>query len=207
MSAAPRSDIDLLDAWRQGDQSAGSELFGRHYAAVARFFHNKAPDVAADLVQQTFLACVESTERFRGDSSVRTLLFAIAHHQLGNHYRRRKRTPETDELFEDCSLALSPGPTTIIAKAQEERLLLEALRRIPLTYQIVLEFYYWEQLDAQAIAEVTGVPLGTAKTRIRRGRELLEQALSEIAESKNVLKSTLSNLEDWARGLRAAEKK
>jgi RNA polymerase sigma-70 factor, ECF subfamily len=203
MSAGPCSDIDLLDAWRHGDEGAGSVLFGRHYAAIARFFHNKAPEAAEDLVQQTFLACVEGSERFRGDASVRTLLFAIAHNQLRNHYRRRRRQPETDDLFDECSRSLSPGPTTLIAKAQEERLLLEALRLIPLAYQIVLEFHYWEQLDAQAIAEITGVPLGTAKTRIRRGRQLLEQAMSEIAESRNVLESTLSNLEDWARGLRA----
>lgn len=202
MSADPRTDTELLDAWRRGDERAGSVLFGRHYAAMARFFRNKAPDAAEDLMQQTFLACVEGSERFRGDASVRTLLFAIAHNQLRNHYRQKRRLPETDDVFDACSRDLSPGPTTLIARVQEERLLLEGLRSIPLAYQIVLELHYWERLDGQTIAEITGAPLGTVKTRIRRGRQLLEQAMSDIAESRKVLESTLSNLEDWARGLR-----
>lgn len=62
---APRSDEELLAAWRAGERRAGELLFERYYEPVARFFFNKT-DAAAELIQQTFLACVEGAAKFRG---------------------------------------------------------------------------------------------------------------------------------------------
>ena len=58
------------------------------------------------------------------------------------------------------------------------------------------------RLTAADIAEITEAPLGTIKTRIRRGRQLVEDQLGELADSAELLQSTVSNLEDWARDLR-----
>jgi hypothetical protein len=58
-------------------------------------------------------------------------------------------------------------------------------------------------LTAAEIGAVLDLPLGTAKTRIRRGRALLEVQLRGIADSPELLHSTLANLEGWARQLRA----
>lgn len=70
----------------------GEQLFERHFDAVYRFFSSKADaSEISDLVQQTFLACVEAVESFEGHSSVRTYIFAIARHQLFRHYRKRTR--------------------------------------------------------------------------------------------------------------------
>jgi DNA-directed RNA polymerase specialized sigma24 family protein len=58
-AATAATDIELLEAWRGGDRRAGEQLFERHYAAVARFFRNKLEFGVDDLIQRTFLACVE----------------------------------------------------------------------------------------------------------------------------------------------------
>jgi DNA-directed RNA polymerase specialized sigma24 family protein len=100
------SDQELLRAWRAGDREAGGTLFERHFAAIRRFFRNKVDHQVEDLVQRTFTACVEARDRFRGDSSFRTYLFAIAHNVLRDHIRRRRRG--TEEL----DLDVRPRPST-----------------------------------------------------------------------------------------------
>ena len=84
------SDVELLDAWRRGDASAGEQLFDRHFASVRRFFRSKAPaSEVEDLVQQTFELCVQHVEQFRGDARFVTYLLAIARSQLHRWLRRR----------------------------------------------------------------------------------------------------------------------
>ena len=97
---------------------------------------------------------------------------------------------------------LGPTPTTLLARAQETQLLLQALRKIPLESQIILELYYWENSTAKDIADVLEIPEGTARTRIRRAKQLLEAQLAALAATPALLQSTVSDLESWARHLR-----
>lgn len=196
------TDADLLQAWADGNKSAGEELFERHFEAIARFFRNKLPADSQheDLIQQTFLGCVEARDRFRGDASFRSFLFAIAHNQLGKHWRSRSR----DRLdFQTISaFDIDPSPSVIIARDQDQRQLLLALRRIPLESQVALELHYWEAMTAAEIGEVLGVPLGTAKTRIRRAKQLLEAELHALELSGPNANLTGSGLDTWARRVR-----
>lgn len=198
----PSSDIELLDAWRAGDQAAGEQLFERHFAAVARFFRNKVSSGVDDLIQTTFLGCLEARDRFRGDASFRTFLFAVAHNVLRHHFRRTRREDARIDFGQFSVQDLAPGPSSVVAKKAEQRLVLQALRRIPVDYQVVLELYFWEPLKAHEIAQVLDVPEGTVRTRIRRAKQLLEEQLRELAESPEQLSRTTGSLEDWARGIR-----
>lgn len=197
-----RTDSELLLAWRDGDKSAGKDLFARHYDAVARFFRNKVGAEAPDLVQKTFLGCLESIERFRGSGSFRSFLFAVAYRQLCKHYRTRSTERDRFDVGSVTAYDVDPTPSRVLAQRQEQRLLLEALRRIPIAYQVVLELHYWEQMSASEIAEALGDPLGTIKSRIRRGRELLEEQITTLAGSGEERTSTVGNLEQWAAQLR-----
>ncbi|MEM9462722.1 MAG: sigma-70 family RNA polymerase sigma factor [Myxococcota bacterium] len=198
------TDPELLDAWRAGDLSAGDELFNRHFAAIHRFYRNKVSDGLEDLVQQTFMACVEGRERFRNDSSFRTYLFGVAHNLLRDHYRAQRREPEALDFGKSSASAVDAGagPSTVVGKRREERLLLEALRSIPLDSQIVLELYYWEEMSASQTAAVLGVPEGTVRGRVRRAKQLLKAELSKLARSPNELETTVGNLDRWAAALR-----
>ncbi|HRI06633.1 MAG TPA: sigma-70 family RNA polymerase sigma factor [Nannocystaceae bacterium] len=196
------SDEALLDAWRRGDRRAGEALFERHYEPIARFFRNKVAGDSSDLIQRTFLALVESQERFRGESSFRTFLFAVAHNVLGRHYRQKRRDGERLDFLTVSAHDLGPSPPSLLARRDEERILLTALRRIPLDYQVVLELYFWEKMTAAELAEVIGVPEGTARTRIRRAKQLLEIAIAEVGASPLLIQSTLAGLERWAADVR-----
>lgn len=195
-------DATLLHAWRHGDKRAGRELFARYYDLVARFFSNKVSTDRADLVQGTFMACLEKVDQLRNAESFRSFLFSIARFEL-LHYYRRKHKREVAFDSDDMSICdLDPSPSAVIAQHQEQRLLLQGLRRIPVDLQIVLELSYWEKMNTPEIASALGIAPGTVKSRVRRAREKLDAALAEIAESPALLESTVANLEDWANGLR-----
>lgn len=201
MSARP-TDIELLEAWRSGDTEAGSALFERHFDCLARFFANKIPTGLDDLVQQTFLGAVEARDRFRGEAQFKTFLLRIAHNTLCKHYRRQRVRGEEPDFSVTAVQDLGPSPSVVAAKRAEQRILLEALRRIPLDLQVVLELAYWERSSATQIAEILELPPGTIKTRIRRAKQLLREAIEALSGSAAELQSTVDGLDRWADSLR-----
>lgn len=196
------SDAELLAAWTRGDLDAGARLFERHFEAVARFFRNKVDGPIDDLVQKTFLGCVEGRERLRGDAGFRAYLFGVARNVLSKYWRGRLSGAREVDLDTESVVALGASPTSVYARDRGQLTMLNALRRIPLDSQIVLELCYWEAMTAAEIAEVLGIPLGTAKTRIRRARDLLSMRLRDLATGRLAVHSTGMRLATWARGVR-----
>src|SRR5690606_25014472 len=109
-------------------------------------------------MQETFVASVESRERVEDASRFRAYLLRIAYHVFCRHLRQRSPGAAAADLDEVSVEQLEPGAVSVIARTQEQRLLLEALRSIPVNYQVVLELHYWEGLKTNRIAEVLGVP-------------------------------------------------
>jgi RNA polymerase sigma-70 factor (ECF subfamily) len=206
MDLAGRKDEELLLRWCQGTSQAGEELFDRHYRTVRRYFRNKAPASAIhDLVQDTFLACVESYTRLRDHSTFRAYLLGIAHHVLVDHLRAvARRNGRELDLGELILADLHPAGDDALAVKRERRVLLRALRRLLFPQQVVLELYYWEALSGREIAEVLAEPLGTIRSRLRNGRIALEAQLAELARSEEELRSTLDSLHRWAARVRDA---
>jgi RNA polymerase sigma factor (sigma-70 family) len=201
MARGVRSDAQLFAAWGDGDTRAGNELFQRHFESIRRFFANKAEREVEDLVQRTFLGCVQARARFAGRASFRTFLFGIAHHILHEFFRSKQHDRALD--FGSISVAdLATGPTSIIARAQEQRALLTALRQVPIDLQIVLELHYWEKMTAAEIGEVLGIPANTAGSRLRRAKERLRECLRSSSESAAVAESTAADLDGWAASVR-----
>jgi RNA polymerase sigma factor (sigma-70 family) len=199
-------DRDLLLAWRTGDAAAGQRLIERHLEPVHRFFSNKVPGATDDLVQQTFLACVEAVEAFEGRASFRSYLFAIARNVLYGHYRERHRHPHTafDPLVVSVSqLAVDErSPAERVTAREEQRLLLRALRALPLAQQTLLELAYWEGLADRELAEILEVPAGTIKSRLRKARMELDQRMATLASSPSLLQSSRLTLDAWAAEIR-----
>ncbi len=195
-------DFELLEKWRGGDAKAGNHLFDRYFDPLYRFFRNKVQDAADDLVQQTFLALVQARDRFRGDASFRTYLFTAARSKLYNHLERRGREGIIDLGATSCE-DLGISPTGLLAKDEQQRHLLLALRKLPIDLQVALELYYFEGVRGPELAEILEVPEGTMRSRIRRGCELLRDRLVELTQSPALAESTSSNLEAWAAAVRA----
>lgn len=204
-----RTDMTLLLAWRDDDRRAGDEFVGRHYRAIYRFFASKLadPNEVEDLVQRTFMAATAGLERFAAEASGRTWLYAIARNLLRQWFEVRGRSRGREEDLGESSIAQlepGPGPSTIIELAAEQRLLLEALRRLPLDAQLILELRYWEGLKTREIAVVLGCPANTARSRVGRAKQDLRAILDRLTRTEAQLESTMHGLETWAAQLRNA---
>lgn len=193
-------DAELLQAWRAGNRTAGEQLVARHFRTVYGFFRNKLDDGVEDLVQRTFLKCIEARDAFRGESSFRTYLLSIARNELFMVYRARGVV--IDPQVSSLALTGGPGPTALLDGRREHRLLVRGLRALPLDDQIALELFYFEELPGPEVARVLGIPEGTVRTRLRRARAGLEQALEALAAAGEGQRATTDDLEEWLRTLR-----
>jgi RNA polymerase sigma-70 factor (ECF subfamily) len=194
--AAMSDDLMLFERWRGGDHGAGNELFSRHYSAVYRFFRHKIEGDAADLVQETFLACVGAQQSFRQVSSFRAFLFGIARNQLLSYWR--KRAVRGDALDFD-SMSIAALSTTRVARQEERARLLAALRDLPLDQQLLLELHYWEELDGEQLAAVFAIETATTRSRLTRARQALRERLCDDPELPILLEDR--DLDAWARQL------
>lgn len=194
-------DFARLVAWRSGDRAAGNALFERHFLVVCNFFRNKVSDGVDDLIQRTFLACIEAPHGFRGEGSFRGYLLGVARHVLLRHYREQRRDDRTFTPMVTSVCDLDPSPSVLVAGHREHARLLDGLRRIPLDLQIALELYFWEGMTMREIAEVLEVPPGTAASRLRRAKAAL---LEQLGGSAGAPVDTPDDLEAWARTLRSS---
>ena len=188
-------DLALFALWRGGDARAGSTLVRRHFDALHRFFSSKAQGQVEDLIQQTFMACVEARDAFRGESSFRAYLFGLARLQLFSYYRKTQRARTLD--FTSTSVRdLGMSPTGVLAQREDERLLSLALHHVPVDQQIALELTYWEGLSASEVARVLGIPENTVYSRLRRAKGHLRRALDTLSEQPDQRQRALELLSD-----------
>ncbi|MEM7674882.1 MAG: sigma-70 family RNA polymerase sigma factor [Myxococcota bacterium] len=169
-------DMSLLRAWRAGDTEAGNALFERYFSSMHRFFANKSSQGVEDLIQETFLACVNSLSRFREDASFKTYLYGIAVNVLKSNLRKRARAESLD--YGVTSIAdIGPTPSQFAAQAQERGLLSEVLKHIPVDYQIAIELHYFQDMSGVEIAAALNISEGTVRSRLRRGLARLRRVL------------------------------
>jgi RNA polymerase sigma factor (sigma-70 family) len=196
-------DAELFKAWADGDQSAGESLYRRYFDPLYRFFRAKAPEDYEDLIQNTMLECVRSRARFRGDAPFRAYLFGVARHRLLHHLRSKGMNRVDFEASNTSVADVDPRPSTVMARKAEQRLLLEAMRRVPVDLQIAMELHYWEDMSTAELAEVLEIPQGTVKSRLRRGREALQVELAKLTRDPAERDAAAGGIETWAKEIRA----
>jgi len=167
----------LLHRWRSGDRGAGDQLLRRYRPVLRAFFKHKQAANTEELVQSTLAACVQAVERFAERSSFKTYLMGIARNQFLMSLRSESRS-SADPLM--LSTAPEESPSWQYAFEQERRLLFRALLRLTPDYRQVLTLLYWENHSVDEISQKLGVPVGTVKSRLTRGRALLKSQLREL---------------------------
>jgi RNA polymerase sigma factor (sigma-70 family) len=195
------TDVELLQAWRRGDRVAGNALVGRHFDAMFRFFRSRLDDGVADLVQRTFLGAVEARDSMP-TSNFRAYLFGIAHKQLLMELRKLSRSRVVDASVQAAAASSGGSPSKVVLRHQEQHLLLRALRSLPLELQVVVQLYYWEELELAEIGEIVGIPTGTVKSRLFRARESIKESIRAALSAAS--ESTLSGFDRWCLSLRDA---
>ncbi len=196
------TDAELLAAWQAGDREAGGQLIDRYFEPVRRFFENKVSDGIEDLIQQTFLACVRRRDHIRDPEAFRGYLFAAARSKLYDYIGSRVKTQAETDFGVSSIHDIGISPSEMIAQKDDQRLLLQALRMLPIDLQIALELYYFERVRGHELEIALDVPPGTVRSRLRRGLEILRKRIDELSGSPELLRETSMNLDRWAAELR-----
>jgi len=185
---AQRRDLWLVERARAGDLDAFNALVELHqdhlYALVARLVPDR--DQAADAVQEAFLNAWRNLAGFRG-GSVKSWLGRIAINAAMDAQRFVRRRPAQpypeleDEAWQPPAPA-SAEPERTAVEAERSRALAVALAAITADQRTAIVLFDVEGYDYQEIADLTGVSLGTVKSRIHRGRLALRELLADRME-------------------------
>ncbi len=133
---------------------------------------------ARDLVQDAFVKAYRSLGSFKQDSTFSTWFYRIVYTTCLNALDRRKRTPVHDVIDEETSpVWVNPRVYVDLERQQIDDVLHEELRNMPSAYSTVMELFYIDDFSYEEIVNITGLPLGTVKTRLNRGRTQLREAL------------------------------
>lgn len=190
---SPR-EIGLIERLRAGEMEAFGELVSEYqplvYSLTLRIVRD--PEEARDMSQETFLKIYRNFRHFRGESSLKTWVCRIAVNQALNSQRWWKRrhraeTSSLDEQFDDQRESLgarlvSPGNTPEAdALAHERQAQLErAVGGLKSDFRIAVAMRDIEGMSYEEIASILEISLGTVKSRIARGREMLRASLSKF---------------------------
>ena len=196
------SDYEVLSAWRDGDRTAADELIRRYFDPVCRFFRSKLGDDVDDLIQRTFLDCVDAHDRFRGEGSFRSYLFSIAHNRLYDHLRQLRQQPDFASVGAMSIRDLGTTPSRAVARSEESAVLRAALDHIPLDHRIVLELAYWEDMSGPEIGIALGIPANTVRSRLARARSGLREAIAKLANDESSRADGLADLDRLTRSAR-----
>jgi RNA polymerase sigma-70 factor (ECF subfamily) len=168
------TDTDLITRFRSGDPQAFADLVARHERRVYNLAYRmlgRAED-ARDATQDAFVSCYRNLARFRGDAAFGTWLHRIAVNACYDVLR--KRPPDPVELTEATAVA-DPGDVAERAVAALD--VQRALLAVPPEFRAALIMHDIQGLPYEDIAVALGVPTGTVKSRLHRGRVALGQAL------------------------------
>lgn len=195
-------DFKLLERWRTGDRDAADQLFDRHFTSLFVFLRNKTWGDPTRLMDDTFLSCRDARLARRRPSSFRAFFFVSAsvalQDELEHMWRQGDPLDPRVHSVVDCGLPAVVIPSPHPAR----RLVLEALRRLPLRDQIGLELHWWEKLERRELAEILNVPRSEVRGWLRHALESLYCVVEDIAPNANALVATLENLAKWAREAR-----
>ena len=185
-------EAELVSRLRQGDGDALQQLYLLYVDRLYSFvFHqvgrNKA--VAEDIVQETFIAALNSAGKFRGRSQFYTWLCSIAYHKITDFYRQQNRQNKHVEPPPEIAAAdieqIAEREPTILSKieSQEAKQTLEqALSRLPLNYRQVLIFKYVEQMPVSDISLVMRRSPKSVEGLLARARQTLRATLVKSDE-------------------------
>ena len=183
-----RRDLILLNRAREGDLTAFNDLVLVYqdmlFGLVVRMVPDR--DQASDAVQEAFFSAYRNMEGFRG-GSVRSWLSRIAINAAMDAQRLKKRRPADPypELEDDSwqpPSSEADDPVTISLTTERHKALNDALARITGDQRTAIVLFDVEGYDYAEIASMTGVSLGTVKSRIHRGRLALRDRLADRME-------------------------
>lgn len=170
---------------------------GTAFGIAARLTRNTAD--AEDLVQEAALLAFRAFGSFEPGTNFRAWFFKILTNCYFSKHRREKSRPVTSDLDDTPDLYLyarsgeagfptqGPDPAAQLFDRLGTERVVAAINRLPEEYRVVSTFYFMEDLSYEEIAQVLGCPIGTVRSRLHRGRKMLQKALWQVAEESGIV--------------------
>jgi len=178
-------DADLLRAHGAGDPHAFARLYDRYdrqcFQLIRRLLGVAHSDAAEDLHQETWIAISKNAAAFDpGKSSFPAWLFTIARHKTWDHFRRQKVAVLSSAQDDAGMMVPDPGqsPLEQVQSRELAQEIIAAVEALPLEQRGVFVMFAQAGLSLEEIAQVTGVAVETAKSRLRYARAKLRQSLA-----------------------------
>lgn len=176
-----RDEQDLVARLVAADPAAVGEVYDQHHRAVRAFATRLVGDASAaeDLVHEVFVALPRAMRGYRFESSLRTFLISVAVNHARHHVRSATRRRAAMSR-----MALEPegngtDPEQIQRRKELASLLTRALDALPLDQRVAFVLCEVEERTSREVAEITGVPEGTVRTRLHHAKKKLREELSQ----------------------------
>jgi len=166
---------------------------------TSAFYLTKDRADAEDLVQETYLRAIRFFEKFEQGTNIKAWLLSILRNLFINRYRQKRREPtsvdweEIDEVYESVvEQGENQGggnPEYHIVSQMMDDEVVAALKGLPEEFRTAIILVDIEELSYQETAQVLECPMGTVRSRVSRGRRMLQAALRDYALQKGLLRS------------------
>ncbi len=182
---AARSDEELMLAYRGGDAGAFDRLYARHRGPLYRYLLRqcRSAAVAEELFQDVWINLIRARERYEVRARFTTYLFSLAHNRLIDYYRRQAAgvplsydDDPDDPLLEAIAAPAAQQPEQAADQRAQVARLLALIEALPEAQREALLLREEAGLSLEDIAQVTGVNVETAKSRLRYAVSRLKRA-------------------------------
>jgi RNA polymerase sigma-70 factor (ECF subfamily) len=154
---------------------------------------------AEDLVQEAALLAYRAFDSFQPGTNFKAWYFRILTNLFYQRHRRRLREPSVallEEVTDACLYAQSSrsgaspqenDPAALVLGRMDAELVGHAIGSLPEEYRVVASLYFMQDFSYQEIAEIVDCPVGTVRSRLHRGRRLLQKALWALAQEQGIV--------------------
>ena len=176
---------ELVTRTAAGDRVAFAQLYRELERPLYRFITSRLndPQRASDISHDVFLQLWRDASAFEGRSRVKTWVFAMAFRKVIDVYRRDKRLVFGDDLPEQEDE--SPNAEACLLAVEESESIRACLETLGAHHRAVIELTFMEDMSYSEVAQVTGIPEGTVKSRVYHAKQLLLRCLSGRLEVKS----------------------
>jgi len=185
------NDINIINLVKKGDVKAFDILVVKYQDRLVYSVYKFCNDfeLSQDIAQEAFVKAFRNIDKFRGESSFYTWIYRIAINTAKNYFSNKSRGAETynedvlDSALSDLSLN-SDNPETLLAAEEMKDAVNQAFQNLPDEIRSTLSLREYDGLSYEEIAKVQNCPIGTVRSRIFKGRELINETFSKLGLSK-----------------------
>jgi RNA polymerase sigma-70 factor (ECF subfamily) len=197
VSSRTLSDHELIEATKNGDESAFAEIVARYKGQLTNYLYRMLGDYeeSVDLAQESFVRVFFAIDRYHSRFAFSTYIYRIATNLAISEIRKRKRRkllsltglyqyePDSDAEYQPPDER--PHPEDVLVSDELRKTIGKAISALPERYRAPIILREIEERSYEEIAEILGLGLGTTKSRISRGRGILRKRLEGYLENSS----------------------